>query len=142
MSLGAASINVDWIMGMGSEMTSKCDLNITVGDSGGGKISRECNEEKSYIFEAQLSPNHKPKMPTNLVWYPFEPTWQVICNGRIEHGLQNFALNVTYLENYGITADLNSAIKGNGLSVGGEFKEHQSTIWKISGIFEGVVDNE
>ena len=141
MFLGAESIKVERIRGMGSEITIKCDVGLPIGDAVGGKVSREFNEEKSYIFEAKLNPSHKPKMPSNLVWYQFEPTWQVISNGRIEHGLQNFVLNVTYLENYGITTDLNLAVKGNGLSAGGEFKEHESTIWRISGTFMDIVDN-
>lgn len=74
-------------------------------------------------------------MPDNLIWYPFEPTWQMICQGRIKYGLNNFSLNVTYLQDFGITAGLNASIKDQGLSVGGEFTEHKSTIWKITGQF-------
>jgi hypothetical protein len=135
MSLGAESISVERIIGINSEITIECDAKTVTKDSVGCSISQTKNQDKSFIFDAKLKPKNKPKLPNKLVWYEFEPTWQVITNGRMECGLQKFMLNVTYLENYGITADLNSSIKGNGLSVGGEFKEHQSTIWKVSGEF-------
>lgn len=135
MSLGAEDIKAERVMGWGSEITAKVDAKVPINDGVEAKVSSSRNNEKSFLFEAKLNSTAMPKMPENLSWFPFEPTWQMISQGRINHGLKNFSLNVSYLEDFGITTDLNTSIKGGGLSIGGQFTEHQSTIWKITGQF-------
>ena len=142
MSLGAEDIKAERVMGWGSEITASVDGKLPTQDEAGIKVCSSRSNEKSFLFEAKLNSTATPKIPENLSWFPFEPTWQMISQGRIYHGLKNFTLNVNYLENFGITADLNSSIKGGGLSIGGQFTEHQSTIWKITGQFaDKIKDN-
>ncbi|WP_319408739.1 hypothetical protein [uncultured Desulfosarcina sp.] len=133
MALGAETIQAERVIGWGAEITA--NAKVLSADDCGASTSRTNTTEKSFLFEANLNPEGNPQMPEKVAWYPFEPTWQMISQGRLHHGLRNFALNVTYQENYGITTDLNASVKGEGLSIGGQFTEHQSTIWKITGQF-------
>jgi hypothetical protein len=104
----------------------------------GSNISCNRKQERNFEFIANLSPKGDPNLPNKLSWYPFEPMWQMVSQGRLQYGLKDFALNVNCLEDFGINADLNTSIKNVGLQIGGNFVKHESTIWKITGNFADI----
>ena len=75
-----------------------------------------------------------------MVWYEHEPTWQSIAKGRINYGLQDFSLSVSYEDDFGVNAGLKVAISKTGLEVGGKFEDHESTVWRLEGQFKGIVN--
>ena len=87
------------------------------------------------FFKASLKGNANAKLPDGLVWFPHEPTWQEIAEGRLRHGLTQFQLSVRYEDDYGIDAGLKLAAGKAGLDLGGSFQEHESTVWRIEGNF-------
>jgi hypothetical protein len=136
MHLGATEIVVEHVRGWSRDFSSSISASIpsaqlTVGaHAGGNEIQRE-----SLLFKATLDGTTTPKLPTQLAWFPHEPTWQTIAEARIEFGLRDFALSVTYNDDYGVNAGLKAAISKVGLDVGGKFEDHVSTEWRITGKF-------
>lgn len=59
----------------------------------------------------------------------------MIADGRINFGLREFNLNITYDDDFGVNAGLKVAVKKVGLDIGGSFEDHQSTVWRLEGSF-------
>jgi len=97
--------------------------------------SKNASSRTSFLYEATLAGTDTPKLPKTLVWYHHEPTWQTVARGRIDFGLSDFSLNVTYEDDFGINAGLKAAVVTAGLELGGKFEDHQSTIWRLEGTF-------
>ena len=74
-------------------------------------------------------------MPSSLVWYHHEPTWQSIAKGRIDFGLSQFLLTVNYEDDFGVNAGLKASAMKAGLELGGNFEAHEATTWKLHGKF-------
>lgn len=135
MGLGANNIRVKHERGWSREFSSTIcapipDVNVETNASCSG------NKRQSLLFEAFYENNHHASsIPSDLVWYPHEPTWITVAEGRLNHGLSKFSLRIDYTEDYGINADLKVNIEKNGLTAGGEFQEHKSTTWLIEGEF-------
>ena len=66
----------------------------------------------------------------------------MIVQGRLKYGLQNFTLNVSYLDDFGIDAGLKVAIQKIGLDIGGRFEGHEETIWRLAGDFQSIIDQD
>ena len=77
----------------------------------------------------------EPKLPDSLVWYPHEPTWQSIANGRIDFRLRDFSLIVTYDDDFGINAGLKALAFKSGFEIGGKFEDYEATTWRLAGEF-------
>src|SRR6185295_17608549 len=92
-------------------------------------------QTEALLFKATLDGTATPKLPPQLSWFPHEPRWQTIAKARLEFGLRNSALSVTYNDDYRVNAGLTAAISKAGLDVGGKFEDHVSTEWRISGKF-------
>jgi hypothetical protein len=61
-----------------------------------------------------------------------------VAEGRLDYGLEDFSLVVTYEDDYGINANLKASAVGAGLELGGNFEDHQATIWRIAGKFKSA----
>jgi len=118
MALGATQLEVDM---KGSE--ARVDT------------KRSRSRGSSALFTATLKGNANPTLPAGLVWFPHEPTWQQVAEGRLEYGLTQFQLSVRYEDDYGIDAGLKVKAGKAGLDLGGSFQEHESTVWRIEGKF-------
>lgn len=138
MSLGAIELKVEKLSGENTDLSYHETIEVPTADNVGKKFDVNRKKERTYEFIANLNPKGDPRMPEKLSWYPFEPMWQMVSQGRLQHGLKNFTLKVKYLEDFGINADLNASIKGVGLTIGGNFSNHESTVWKITGIFVDI----
>jgi hypothetical protein len=135
MYLGASKIRVQHIKGWSREIAAR--IGVSFDNTLSAEMETQKNNKSAHdiLFEAVLRGNTKPVLPDKLAWFPFEPTWQSIVNGRIKFGLKNFNLNISYEDDFGINAGLKVLVQKSGLDVGGKFEDHQATIWRISGEF-------
>lgn len=134
MSLGANRIKVEHVRGWSHEFCGE----LAGSTSTGSLTATAHNSSKtssSILYEATLDGHTNPSIPDQLAWYKHEPTWQSIAKGRIQHGLREFSLSVTYEDDFGINAGLKVSALKSGLELGGRFEDHQATIWRISGTF-------
>ena len=137
MALGASRIEVHYVDGWSKEFLGEAGAAIPLG-SAEVNVGSDRKRSQSLLFEADLAPHIvKPSLPSGLVWYPHEYTWQAIAKGRMEHGLENFQMSVSYKDDFGVNAELGAEItsKKLKLKLGGEWQDHQSTVWRIQGKF-------
>jgi hypothetical protein len=77
-------------------------------------------------------------MPDELVWAAHEPSWLELARQRMEHGLRTFELHVSYQDHFSVTAGLAAELGRAGLEIGGDFEQHQATVWAITSEFPDV----
>lgn len=140
MALGAKNLSIEHLTGLGTEFVSGLEVPVEqVKVSAKAKATK--NKGKSLIFNASLDGCHKPEVPKNLVWYHYEPTWQMVADGRTKYGLKEFNLNVSYKDDFGIGVKLKADVEKAGFEVGSCFQSHEETIWKITGEFSSNGEN-
>jgi hypothetical protein len=134
MSLGASKITVEHVRGWSREFAAKMSTSLdsieVTADAG-----HSAKSGSTHLFEATLDNPQAPVLPSDLVWYPHEPTWQAVAQGRIKFGLSQFSLTVNYEDDFGINAGLKMRVQKAGLDLGGTFEDHTATTWKIHGDF-------
>jgi hypothetical protein len=136
MSLGATSIRAEHISGWSHDFSAKLSLPISgTNGKGGADVGAKDKSKDSILFTATLSGTDTPALPERLTWYPHEPTWQAIAEGRLRHGLRNFTISVNYSDDFGINLGVTAGLAKSGLDLGGKFEGHESTVWKLSGKF-------
>jgi hypothetical protein len=134
MSLGATKIAVEHVSGWDRKFASTLSGSFPNGP-GSASAGSNSGSETTLLFEAALPDNKSRLLPLGLVWYPHEPTWKSIANGRLSHGLNEFSLTVTYKEDFGVHAGLKVNATKAGLDLGGSFEDHVVTSWKLFGTF-------
>jgi hypothetical protein len=136
-ALGAKRIEVSASEGWGREMAANLDTVTPVKEVGGtlGKIKMERSGERGLVYRASMPENSSRVLPENLAWYPHERTWQELARQRLEHALDEFHLNLTYRDDFGITTDVVGSFTKFGLQLGGEFTRKVNTTWDVSGTF-------
>lgn len=136
MHLGATKIRVEHVMGWSRDFSSRLTIPLgQSGESGSAEAGAKASAATQILYEATLSGTTEPRIPENLVWYPHEPTWQTIAQGRVEFGLQDFSLGITYEDDFGVHAGLKATVLKAGLEIGGSFEDHRSTVWRLDGSF-------
>jgi hypothetical protein len=135
MGLGANYIKVEWESGFDRRIAAELDVPIQ-GVASSTKAGASSGADSALLFEANLSPRHEPLVPSGLVWYPREPLWQRVAAGRLERGLKDFHLSVRYTDDFGIDAAFATKVGKSKLGLGGDFKRHEATVWRISGTFD------
>ena len=134
--LGATKIRVERMAGWSRDFATK--LSVPLGTTGvqvGGDFEETQQTADRIYFEATLEGNDKPNVPQDLAWYPHEPTWQQLAEGR-QYGLKEFSLAIQYEDDFGINAGLQATASQMGIEMGGEFQNHQSTAWRMFGTFK------
>jgi hypothetical protein len=135
MNLGASKIEVEHVSGWGESFSANLTVPLPSAVSVTGRASSHSKGQTRLLYKAEFSGTTNPAVPSGLVWYNHEPTWQAIAEGRLMHGLKNFSIDLKYADDFGINAGLAAKIQKTGLDVGGKFEDHQSTHWRISGRF-------
>ena len=137
MNLGATTIKVEYVRGWSKDFSSKISvpLGVAAESINAGAKSKSSSSTK-LLYEATLAGTESPSVPDGLVWYPYENTWQAIANGRINFGLQDFSLSISYEDDFGVNAGLKAAVLKAGLEIGGNFEDHESTVWHLQGKFK------
>lgn len=138
--LGANSIEVLYDTGWSSEFAAKLNAGINFVSQMsqiGGDISGVKKARSYMLYKGTYRAGSSPMLPEDLVWYPHEPTWQQVAEGRLKHGMQDFSLDVRYEDDFGITMDLADKIRllNAGFDLGGVYEEHQATVWRLVGHF-------
>ena len=134
MELGAQSINIEQLRGY-----KKNDLfeiiSAIPGVRIGGKSGRETETQSSITVEAELEGTGQARIPDDSSWLKHEPMWMKLAENRMEGRLRKFSLAVRHLDSMCIDKSLETEIKKFGFRVGGNFKEHEEVIWRLSGEF-------
>lgn len=136
MSLGATHLEVEHVCGWSDEFAANVAVPLPAAVETKANAGRQRSTGSSALFRATLTGSSQPTIPEDLVWYPHEPTWQQVAEGRVSHGLREFQLAVRYDDDYGVDAGLKVSAQKVGLELGGKFQEHESTTWKINGTFD------
>jgi hypothetical protein len=137
MTLGATQLEVEHVRGWSEDFAANLSapIPVAVPIEAGLAAGRRRATGSSALFRAKLAGSAEPSLPNDLVWFPHEPTWQQVADGRLKYGLQEFQLAVRYDDDYGIDAGFKLSAQKVGLDLGGKFQEHESTTWKITGTF-------
>jgi hypothetical protein len=135
MHLGASKIRVEHVRGWSQEFSTRLSVPLGPTESLSAEGGRQQSKKEQLLYEATLTGTKEAILPENLVWYPHEPTWQSIANGRIRFGLRDFALSVSYEDDFGVNAGLKATVQQAGLDLGGRFEDHVATVWRIAGQF-------
>ncbi|MCH9647619.1 MAG: hypothetical protein K0U98_05225 [Deltaproteobacteria bacterium] len=137
--LGATEINVAHVRGWSRDFSTSLSIPVPTAEvSLQGEVGTTAKTGDSLLFQATLDGAKQPELPGNLVWFHHEPTWQAIAKARLDFGLRDFSLNVSYNDDYGVNAGLKVAVAKTGLDLGGRFEDHVSTEWRISGKFKSA----
>jgi len=140
MSLGATDIHVEHNEGWSKELDASLGISASALVQGGkvdSKIGYSRKSDSHALFKATYRKgSEKPSLPRDMVWYPSEPTWQLVADGRMKHGLETFSLVVKYNDDFGINASLGAKAVKLGFDLGGSFESHQCTKWHIVGAFD------
>lgn len=134
MHLGATSIRVEHVRGWSREFAASLSTPLDTGEVAAG-IEANKKSQTELLFEANLTGRSEPQLPSYLVWYSHEPTWQTIAKARMNFGLRNFTLTMSYDDDFGVNASLKASVAKTSFSLGGEFEDHVATAWKITGEF-------
>lgn len=135
-SLGAKKIRVEHEKGWGRGIG--VDFSATVPDAnsrGSAGFSSSNKADDRLLFVATLKGHSTPRIPEGLVWFQHEPLWQEIARNRIDCGLEEFDLTISYSDDYGVNAKLMANLTRASFELGGSFEEHVSTTWRVTGDF-------
>ncbi|MGE0699916.1 MAG: hypothetical protein AB7O57_12545 [Hyphomicrobiaceae bacterium] len=135
MSLGATKIKVEHISGWAREFSGTIAAPLGVAGDLSATASKSAATKNNMLYEAELKGAPQPEIPSDLVWFKFEPTWEAIARGRLDFGLKSFSLAVSYEDDYGVNAGLKNILAKSGLEISGKFVDHEATVWNISGEF-------
>ena len=137
MALGATELEVEHVRGWSEDFAANLSAPLPAAVPIDAEVTagRRHAAGSSALFRAKLAGLTEPRLPDDLVWFPHEPTWQQVADGRLNYGLQEFQLAVRYDDDYGIDAGFKLSAQKLGLDLGGNFQEHESTTWKINGTF-------
>ncbi len=96
-SLGATEISIECLNNSSKDSTSSGNRNLSGGasrmssvhGSGHDEYSRRLIEEisRSISLHQIFQPHKAPALPSNLIWYEGEPSWQRLYRQRMEGGL-------------------------------------------------------
>ncbi len=136
MSLGAKTMLVEHVDGWSKQFAGSLNLPIPQADGTASlSASAKRKAESSILFHAKLRGLDNPTKPNGMLWFPYEATWQQLCDGRINFGLQQFSLAVCYSDDLGVNANLTAKLNEMALGIGGQFEGFKKTTWKIEGAF-------
>jgi hypothetical protein len=137
--LGAQHFRVEHVRGKSTELMANASAAVLDEGQAAAGISASTRSISGLRSEWRLSrPAEGPRLPDNLVWYQHEDLWQRVASRRIRHGLQSFALELTYEDDFGVSADIGAAFKKCGLNLGGTFSRHEETTWRLVGDFHPI----
>jgi hypothetical protein len=136
MALGAESMQVRSERGWTGEIAAGLLAPVSRVMKRNTSVGASAERSSQMLLEAELRPTGPPEIPDGLIWYPHEPSWRMVAEGRIRRGLTAFALNVESTDDYGINADFEVKVgRTKLLQLGGEFTAHRATKWVIEGRF-------
>lgn len=136
-SLGATRLRIESIQGWDKSISANLTGQINGADVGAEARSTSTSAS-NLVFEETYENDRTPSIPRDLRWYFREPLWQELAKGRLEHGMRTFSLEATYDEDHNINAGLKMKLEKAGLDIGGAFREHVASTWKMTGTFNNI----
>lgn len=134
-SLGAMRLRVRFCEGYRTAAGIKLEANAPGKPSGSGQGSKHYDTTREALFEETYVPSRAPTIPDGLVWYEHEASWQALARRRLEHGMKSFSTELTYVDDYGVSAELSIGLEKLGFRIGGSFQRFQCTRWEFEGTF-------
>ncbi|MCG7326852.1 hypothetical protein [Achromobacter sp. ACRQX] len=134
MSLGATSITIEHIQGWDRTFNASLTAHGAGADVA-AHASRTSAASSNLMYKATYENDDAPALPENLNWYVHERMWQEVVEGRLKRGMRTFSLFITYDEDHNINAGLKVKLEKAGLDLGGTFRDHVATTWKMTGTF-------
>ena len=136
--LGAAKIGISYVAGYkeafeaGGNVALPAEVPVQIQASGKGLKAGVAVAD----LEAHFEPTSQPYLPETLIWYPYEPTWQQIAEGRLKGGLKKIDVALRYEDDFGVSGELAAGLENMKFKIGGAFQKHQKTTWKFHGTFQ------
>jgi hypothetical protein len=134
MSLGATSIAIEHVYGWDKNSSVSATAQGDGADVG-VEAGRTSTSSSNLLYEASFDNDDPPTLPDDLHWYAHEPLWQEVVEGRLKRGMRSFSFAITYDEDHNVNAGLKVKLEKAGLDLGGTFREHVATTWKMTGTF-------
>ncbi|HWR40508.1 MAG TPA: hypothetical protein VN611_13500, partial [Patescibacteria group bacterium] len=139
LNLGARDIHVKSMKGWGLDFLISLDpvhLSLPVND-GGFKSCQELqgNVEQVVLLHTAPDIHTAPSLPESVLWYPFEPTWKWVGEGRMKFGLDQYVVDLGYREDYDVNEQLKVKLEKAGFSLGGDLEKQVATLWRLFGQF-------
>ncbi|MFV9507428.1 MAG: hypothetical protein AB4911_22985 [Oscillochloridaceae bacterium umkhey_bin13] len=129
-ALGVVSLEVKcaqgWSKDFAASLNTPAGIELATGASG--------SQQSRILYQAEYHGNTSCKIPNHMAWFNHEPAWQAIANGRLNHNLKRFELQVQYEDDFGVNAKVVAKFMQQ-LELGGKFEQHQQTTWIIAGAF-------
>lgn len=136
--LGATSIKIRQVAGTATSASIAASLGVPIHGAAvdvGSDVGKESSQSSEILLSATLVPTRAPHVPEGLIWYAHERTWQGVAKMRLENGLETYALEVDYKDDYGINAKVSGKIADIGFDTGGAYSNIESTKWIMQGEF-------
>jgi len=137
IALGATNVAVEHVQGWGRG--AGINIGLALPTALPTDVSTSAGVQRSqstYIMTRMtLNPSGPPSVPPGLFWLPQEALWQTVVRARMESGLSSFELNVESADDYGINGSVKALLLKTGIELGGNFREHQYTVWRLRGDF-------
>lgn len=134
-SLGAERVRVRYREGYRSGAGIRLAADVPEHPSGDGRVERHQSTLRDAVFEETYESTGTPAIPSGLVWFEHEPSWQALARRRLEFGTKTFSAELTYTDDFGVDADIKVGIDKLGIRVGGSFARFESTRWEFEGSF-------
>jgi len=136
-SLGATKMSVGFASNHKRDGNATLSLSLVeeLLSSAKGSLKTHSSSSSEGTFEAEFTPVSTPSIPTDLVWFDHDPTWQRVANARLNAGLTQIDVALRYEDDFGIDAKLALGLENCGLNIGGAFTEFERTVWTFTGAF-------
>jgi hypothetical protein len=137
-SLGAVQIDVEHVRGWREGISVSANLTVPGAEVEiGPHVQRDTGKNDRIMYQMRFDRRQaQPKVPEGTAWLAHEPLWQAFVDARLNQGLNQFAMEVSYVDDLGLDASVSAAIAKVGLKVGGTFTQHTETVWRLSCVFE------
>jgi hypothetical protein len=134
-SLGAERVRIRYCEGYRAAAGIRLGVDVPGQPSGGGGGKRHQSTSRNAVFEETYESTSTPAVPNGLVWYTHEPSWQAIARRRLEFNTKTFTAELTYIDDFGIDADIKVGLDDVGIRVGGSFTRFEATRREFEGSF-------
>lgn len=132
--LGATHIEIEHVKGWDRNFTATAAAQVN-GVDVGAEGGRSSSTSSNLMYEADYDNDDAPFVPDDLHWYPHEQMWQTIVESRLKRGMRSFSFAISNEEDHNINAGLKAKLEKGGFEIGGTFKDHVATTWKMTGTF-------
>ncbi|MDQ0192544.1 hypothetical protein [Paenibacillus wynnii] len=138
MALKPKNLTVEYREGYARELNAKvkgkkevinAEADLKVNQVKGNEVLFSAEFEKPNFFS-------RAKKPSDLIWYPSEEKWHSLVDGVINHGLKKVEMDISYNDDFGVTANLQASIaKAIGGKIESKYTVFRQTLWKVSATF-------